>query len=237
VRSYADSLVFAERCGHNGTSTRLDIPDYATLVGSYARGRLASSDGARASDGVPHQRGHAHSCLPHLHLSRFRVTPLSRTPLIPSPSDGPNIPPLTSHPTAPRIPHIPTRRVRPLGMLPLQLRPAPALRRRGETPPAYPDEPACQGCVRVALVVLAQRGTREPGGQVLAWYVPPFLTRATLTLHLAHWSRGYPLTLVDWIWEAAGRRRDFCTWAGLSPHLPARCPALPGAVDRNWDQG
>ncbi len=40
--------------------------------------------------------------------------------------------------------------------------------------------------------------------------------------------------LVDWIWEAAGRRRDYCTWAGLN--LPARCPALPVAVEESWNK-
>ncbi|GHJ89605.1 hypothetical protein NliqN6_6007 [Naganishia liquefaciens] len=58
-----------------------------------------------------------------------------------------------------------------------------------------------------------------------------------IKLWIRHWSRGYPLMFVDWIWESAGRRRDYCTWAGLSPHLPERCPALPGAEDRTWDQG
>ncbi|KAJ9092210.1 hypothetical protein QFC21_006956 [Naganishia friedmannii] len=53
---------------------------------------------------------------------------------------------------------------------------------------------------------------------------------------LNNWSRGYPLAFVDWIWESA-RRRDYCTWAGLSTSRPARCPALPGAIDRSWDQG
>ncbi|KAK4687636.1 alpha-1,3-mannosyltransferase, partial [Tremellales sp. Uapishka_1] len=49
-----------------------------------------------------------------------------------------------------------------------------------------------------------------------------------------HWSRGFPLKLVDWIWESVGRRRDYCTWAGLV--LPAHCPALPGPKDRPWDE-
>ncbi|WVW82016.1 hypothetical protein I302_104021 [Kwoniella bestiolae CBS 10118] len=53
---------------------------------------------------------------------------------------------------------------------------------------------------------------------------------------LENWSRGYPFYFVDWIWEKAGRRRDYCTWSALAVHLPYRCPSLPGAVDKNWDQ-
>ncbi|WWC86000.1 uncharacterized protein L201_000871 [Kwoniella dendrophila CBS 6074] len=53
---------------------------------------------------------------------------------------------------------------------------------------------------------------------------------------LENWSRGYPFYFVDWIWENAGRRRDYCTWSALSIHLPERCPALPGAVNKQWDQ-
>ncbi|WVQ62475.1 uncharacterized protein L199_000615 [Kwoniella botswanensis] len=53
---------------------------------------------------------------------------------------------------------------------------------------------------------------------------------------LENWSRGYPFYFVDWIWEKAGRRRDYCTWSALAVHLPERCPALPGATDKNWDQ-
>ncbi|WVQ93720.1 hypothetical protein IAU59_000797 [Kwoniella sp. CBS 9459] len=53
---------------------------------------------------------------------------------------------------------------------------------------------------------------------------------------LKHWSRGYPLMFVDWIWEHFGRRRDYCTWAALSWHMPDRCPPLPGAIDRSWEQ-
>ncbi|WVF66089.1 hypothetical protein IAT40_000828 [Kwoniella sp. CBS 6097] len=53
---------------------------------------------------------------------------------------------------------------------------------------------------------------------------------------LKHWSRGYPLMFVDWIWEHFGRRRDYCTWAALSWHMPDRCPALPGAINRSWEQ-
>lgn len=50
---------------------------------------------------------------------------------------------------------------------------------------------------------------------------------------LEHWSRGFPLLLVDWIWEYASRRRDYCTWAGLN--IPETCPPLPGPADRNWN--
>ncbi|WRT63900.1 uncharacterized protein IL334_000826 [Kwoniella shivajii] len=53
---------------------------------------------------------------------------------------------------------------------------------------------------------------------------------------LENWSRGYPFMFVDWIWENAGRRRDYCTWSALSAHLPDRCPPLPGAENKNWDQ-
>ncbi|OCF36210.1 hypothetical protein I316_02083 [Kwoniella heveanensis BCC8398] len=53
---------------------------------------------------------------------------------------------------------------------------------------------------------------------------------------LRHWSRGYPLMFVDWIWEHFGRRRDYCTWAALSWNMPDRCPPLPGAIDRSWEQ-
>ncbi|WVR03663.1 hypothetical protein IAU60_000658 [Kwoniella sp. DSM 27419] len=53
---------------------------------------------------------------------------------------------------------------------------------------------------------------------------------------LTHWSRGIPLKFVDWLWEHFGRRRDYCTWAALSWHMPDRCPPLPGAIDRSWEQ-
>ncbi|WWC66738.1 uncharacterized protein I206_100643 [Kwoniella pini CBS 10737] len=53
---------------------------------------------------------------------------------------------------------------------------------------------------------------------------------------LENWSRGYPFYFVDWIWEKAGRRRDYCTWSALSPHLPDRCPPLPGAQAKHWDE-
>lgn len=52
---------------------------------------------------------------------------------------------------------------------------------------------------------------------------------------LEHWSRGYPLMIVDFLWEFGGRRRDYCTWAGLN--IPDRCPKLPGAWDMSWNEG
>ncbi|WWC58320.1 uncharacterized protein I303_100860 [Kwoniella dejecticola CBS 10117] len=53
---------------------------------------------------------------------------------------------------------------------------------------------------------------------------------------LENWSRGYPFYFVDWIWEKAGRRRDYCTWSALAPHLPERCPSLPGPQNKHWDE-
>lgn len=50
-----------------------------------------------------------------------------------------------------------------------------------------------------------------------------------------HWSRGYPFKLVDFLWEYGGRRRDYCTWAGLN--IPDRCPQLPGAWKMSWNEG
>ncbi|KAL1405248.1 hypothetical protein Q8F55_008874 [Vanrija albida] len=50
-----------------------------------------------------------------------------------------------------------------------------------------------------------------------------------------HWSHGYPLGLVDFIYEKAGRKRDYCTWAALATHAPERCPPLPGAIERPWN--
>jgi hypothetical protein len=50
-----------------------------------------------------------------------------------------------------------------------------------------------------------------------------------------HWSHGVPFRFVDWIWESASRRRDFCTWSALRKNAPDRCPALPGALSRGWD--
>lgn len=50
-----------------------------------------------------------------------------------------------------------------------------------------------------------------------------------------HWSRGYPFQLVDFLWEYGGRRRDYCTWAGLN--IPDRCPQLPGAWKMSWNEG
>jgi hypothetical protein len=40
---------------------------------------------------------------------------------------------------------------------------------------------------------------------------------------------------VDWIFERAGRRKDYCTWAGLQ--IPERCPPIPRPVDRGWENG
>ncbi|CAD6571957.1 MAG: hypothetical protein CYPHOPRED_004671 [Cyphobasidiales sp. Tagirdzhanova-0007] len=54
-------------------------------------------------------------------------------------------------------------------------------------------------------------------------------------LWLDFWSRGPPLLLVDWIFEAFGRRRDYCTWAGFN--IPERCPPLPGPAERGWGTG
>ncbi|WWC85998.1 uncharacterized protein L201_000869 [Kwoniella dendrophila CBS 6074] len=53
---------------------------------------------------------------------------------------------------------------------------------------------------------------------------------------LTHWSRGYPLLFVDWIWEYFGRKRDYCTWSALGWYKPDRCPSLPGPPQRSWDQ-
>ncbi|WOO85796.1 uncharacterized protein LOC62_07G009282 [Vanrija pseudolonga] len=50
-----------------------------------------------------------------------------------------------------------------------------------------------------------------------------------------HWSRGYPLNIVDFIFEKAGRKRDYCTWSALATHAPSRCPPLPGAIERPWN--
>ncbi|BEI84482.1 hypothetical protein CcaverHIS002_0410860 [Cutaneotrichosporon cavernicola] len=53
---------------------------------------------------------------------------------------------------------------------------------------------------------------------------------------LYHWSHGVPNYAVDWLVEWLSRRRDYCTWGALSPHLPARCPPLPGPRDLSWNE-
>ena len=51
-----------------------------------------------------------------------------------------------------------------------------------------------------------------------------------------YWSHGWPRYSVEWIWEWACRRRDYCTWTELANTAPARCPPLPGPTERHWDQ-
>lgn len=74
---------------------------------------------------------------------------------------------------------------------------------------------------------------------VVEWWLcksePCLEARVPLTLS-DYWSHGFPGTLIDWFVEWMERRRDYCTWAAFAPHMPDRCPSLPGAVERPWDR-